>query len=65
MKKFEYKTLIVPTKGLLYKQDIQALEILLNDLGKQGWEIAVSISNRTSLDYSKGNVVVMKREINY
>ena len=65
MKKFEYKTLSVPTKGWMkYKQDIEALEQMLNELGKQGWEIAVSISNVYEGGHM-GNVIVMKRELNH
>ncbi len=66
MKKFEYKTLNVPTKGWMkYKQDIEALESLLNELGKQGWEIAISINNAYHSGSYAGNVIVMKREINH
>ena len=33
MKKFEYKTIQIPTKGWMkYKQDIEAFEVVLNEL---------------------------------
>lgn len=47
-----------------YKQDIEAFDALLNELGKQGWELAASIANIYSSGSHMGNVVVMKREIN-
>ena len=65
MKKFEYKTLAVPTKGWMkYKQDIEAFDLMLNELGNQGWELVVSIGNIYNSSSTVGNVVVMKREIN-
>ena len=66
MKKFEYKTIQIPTKGWMkYKQDIEALEVVLNELGKQSWEIAASISNIYQTNSHMGNVIVLKREINH
>ena len=66
MKKFEYKTVAVPTKGWMkYKQDIEAFDALLNELGKQGWELTLSITNIYSSGSHMGNVVVMKRQINH
>ena len=66
MKKFEYKTIQIPTKGWMkYKQDIEALEVVLNELGKQSWEIAASISNIYQTNSYMGNIIVLKREINH
>ena len=66
MKKFEYKTIQIPTKGWMkYKQDLEALEVVLNELGKQSWEIAASISNINQTNSYMGNVIVLKREINH
>ena len=66
MKKFEYKTISIPTKGWMKdKHDIEALDAQLNELGKQGWELAVSMNNiYISNSYVVGNLIVLKREIN-
>ena len=65
MKKFEYKTLPIPTKGWLkYKQDIEALDVMLNEHGKQGWELVVTVGNIYNSGSNMGNILVMKREIN-
>ena len=66
MKKFEYKTVSVPTKGWMkYKQDFEALEIQLNELGKLGWEVVVSLSNVYHRGSYAGNAIILKREINH
>ncbi len=66
MKKFEYKTVSVPTKGWMkYKQDFGALEAQLNELGKLGWEVAVSLSNVYHEGSYAGNAILLKREINH
>lgn len=66
MKKFEYKTLPVPTKGWMkYKQDFEALGVQLNELGKLGWEVVVSMSNMYDGAGYTGNVIILKREINH
>jgi len=64
MKKFEYKTLPIPTTGWMkYKQDFEALTVQLNELGKQGWEVTLSMPNMyTSENYTK-NIILLKREI--
>lgn len=66
MKKYEYKTLNVPTKGWMkYKVDFEALELLLNEMGKQGWDLAVCMNNIYQAGSQAGNVIVMKREISH
>ena len=64
MKKFEYKTLTIPTKGWMkYKHDFEALELQLNELGKLGWEVVTSVSNVYHSESSAGAVILLKREI--
>ena len=66
MKKFEYKTLPIPTKGWMkYKQDFEALIIQLNELGKQGWEVTVAMTNLYSSGNYTANIIILKREINH
>ena len=65
MKQFEYKTLNLETNGKWYKQakmNSSELEVQLNDMGKNGWEIV------NSMDHSReGNtvdgIILYKREI--
>lgn len=65
MKKFEYKTITIPTMGWMkYKHDLEALDTQLNELGKQGWEIAVAVNNINVSNSYMGNVIILKREIN-
>lgn len=66
MKKFEYKTLAIPTKGWMkYKPDLEALVAQLNELGKLGWEVTVNMSNMYDGVGYTGNVIILKREINH
>jgi hypothetical protein len=66
MKKFEHKTLTVPTKGWMkYKLDFDALEIQLNELGKLGWEVVISMNNVYNGGSYATNVIILKREINH
>ena len=66
MKKFEYKTLPIPTKGWMkYKQDFETLIVQLNELGKQGWEVTVAMSNLYSSGNYTANIIILKREINH
>ena len=66
MKKFEYKILPVPTKGWMkYKQDFDALLLQLNELGKQGWETTVSMTNLYNSGSYATNIILLKREISH
>ena len=66
MKKFEYKTISIPTTGWMkYKHDIEALDTLLNEHGKQGWEISLAVNNINVSNSYIGNAIILKREINY
>lgn len=39
MKRFEYKTIEILTKGFFAKMKIEEADRILNDLGSQGWEL--------------------------
>ncbi|MCY7290644.1 MAG: DUF4177 domain-containing protein [Ferruginibacter sp.] len=66
MKKFEYKTLPIPTTGWMkYKQDFEALTVQLNELGKQGWEVTVTLTNMYSSGNNTPNIILLKREISH
>lgn len=65
MKKFEYKTITIPTTGWMkYKHDLEALDTILNEHGKQGWEIAQAVNNINVSNNYMGNVIILKREVN-
>jgi len=53
MKKYEYKTIICPDKGLVFSPDKK-----LNSLGSEGWD-AIGLTKQSNGDL----VVVMKREV--
>lgn len=53
MKKYEYKTVLCPNKGLLLGPDKK-----LNSLGAEGWE-AIGLTKQSNGDL----IVVMKREV--
>jgi hypothetical protein len=62
MKKFEYKLLRVPLKSKWTAKVNEALLITnLNELGKQGWEIAVSSPSDVS---TTDRFIILKKEIN-
>jgi hypothetical protein len=62
MKKFEYKLLRVPLKNKWTAKVNEALLITnLNELGKQGWEIAVSSPSDVS---TTDRFIILKKEIN-
>ncbi len=64
MRKFEYKIQPIPTKGWMkYKQDLEALNVVLNDLGKQGWEVTVALPNLYSAGNHTTNIIILKREM--
>ncbi len=65
MKRFEYKVLELPvTKGLLGgKVNIEELTHLLNDAGKNGWEV-IKMGNGSKYDNSRNVIIILKREIN-
>lgn len=65
MNRFEYKVLEVPTKkGLLGgKVDVEELTKILNDAGKQGWEV-IKVANGSKYDNSRNVIIILKREIN-
>ena len=65
MKKFEYKILDVKATGFWGgKVDVNALIIKLNELGREGWEVANSVDTNLHHGASRALLVILKREIN-
>lgn len=63
MKKWEYKTVKVPTTGFMGGTlDCAELSEKLNFLGEEGWEVITSLVTNQGNGYSKEVVVILKRE---
>jgi len=64
MQKWEYKTIKASAKGLLGGVvDTSAFDVLLNQLGQQGWNL-VSVFDTNMIDGTSREIVaVFKREI--
>lgn len=66
MKRFEYRVLDVATGGFWSgggKIDVQQLTDKLNELGREGWEIASSIDLNMAQGQSRSVIVMLKREL--
>lgn len=62
MQQWEYKTLKILTHGLFGGQiSEEDLEIQLNELGEEGWEVVSCVNTNQSGGTSLSVVVVMKR----
>ena len=65
MKKFEYQILDVAAGGFWgVNIDAQRLVDKLNELGRQGWEIASAVDLNKYEGKTSGVLVMLKREIN-
>ncbi len=66
MKKFEYTVLDVPFKGFWNsKVDHGALAQKLNELGKNGWEVATLTDTNMYQGSSKTIIIILKRELSH
>lgn len=64
MKRFEYKTLKTREKGFWSgKLDTEELELYLNKLGFEGWEMVSSVETNTYQGGTNEIIFVFKREI--
>lgn len=64
MKRFEYKTLKTKEKGFWSgRLDTQELELYLNKLGFEGWEMVSSVETNTYQGGTNEIIFVFKREI--
>lgn len=64
MKKYEYKFLQVPTKGLMGSNvNVEQLMEELNILGQNGWEVAASFEENQMQQADKYTILIVKREI--
>ncbi|CCH56953.1 hypothetical protein BN8_06343 [Fibrisoma limi BUZ 3] len=64
MRKFEYMVLDIPTKGFWGgKVDFNDLTEKLNELGREGWEVATTTDTNMYEGASRGVFIILKREI--
>ncbi|GAB3571363.1 hypothetical protein GCM10027578_29470 [Spirosoma luteolum] len=66
MKRFEYMTLDVESGGFWSgggKIDTQLLTDRLNELGREGWEIATAVDLNAYQGVSRSVLIMLKREL--
>ena len=65
MKRFEYTVLDVPAKGFLWggRVEFAALDAKLNELGREGWEVASSGDTNMRRGASRSVFIILKREV--
>ncbi|MEM9479129.1 MAG: DUF4177 domain-containing protein [Verrucomicrobiota bacterium] len=64
MTKWEYKTIKLAAHGWSGgKIDELKLDALMNDLGSQGWELAVGLDTNHSYGQTRDVVIIFKRQI--
>jgi Domain of unknown function (DUF4177) len=62
MKKFEYKSALIPRSGWQPKIDINELDVILNTYAKDGWEFFQIL--QTTLGESTSQIIVLfRREV--
>ena len=62
--KWEYKTIKLTTKGLLGgKFSEEDLDILLNRLGRDGWELVAAFDTNVTYGATKDVVAILKRAL--
>lgn len=63
MDRWEYKTVKMEATGFIGGQfDTSELEERLNNLGRDGWELASTFTTHSSNGYTKFVVAVLKRK---
>jgi len=63
MKKFEYKTQVIDTKGFSGgKIDEEELDSILNAMGRQGWELVRTETTSLTQGATRCILFVFKRE---
>ena len=62
MKKWEYRTIKVDTKGMLGGiLDTTAFDAVLNQLGTDGWELVAAFDTNQSYGASREAIAIFKR----
>ena len=65
MKKFEYRILEVKAHGFWGGGQIESEALMqkLNELGKEGWDMASSFSTNMHQGQSRAAILILKREL--
>ena len=62
--KFEYKTMKLATKGILGgKFDAEELDNILNEYGRDGWELIAAFDTNKTYGETRDVVVIFKRPL--
>ena len=62
--KWEYKTIKLAATGFLGgKFDESTLDAFMNDLGREGWELASAFDTNKSYGETRDVVVIFKRQL--
>lgn len=60
--KWEYKTIKLETSGFRGgKLDEEKLDVMMNELGDQGWEIAAAFDTKQQTGATRDAVIIFKR----
>jgi len=64
MEKFEYRTLVFDTTGIMGgRVDGNKIELVLNQLGAQGWELITTTASNQSYGSTRSMLCIFKRKI--
>lgn len=64
MEQFEYKTLFTDAKGILGGKVNEAqLQLDLNELGQQGWELVSTVATAQSYGSTRWLISILKRKM--
>ncbi len=64
MEQYEYKTLLTDAKGFFGgKVDPNILQLQLNELGRQGWELVSTVATVQSYGSTRWLISIFKRKI--
>ena len=64
MKKWEYETLVLEGKGLNGgKIDVEGYKTTLNEMGREGWELAGQTASNRGYGDTRYIICVFKREL--
>jgi hypothetical protein len=61
MKRFEYKTVVLPFRVGMFKQGLPDIQKALNKEGEQGWQFKQMVLPSSSLGSSDSMVAILER----
>ena len=63
MDSFEYKTVVLPFKGGIFRRGLPDIESALNREGKEGWQLKEIVLPSSSLGTSDCVVAILERKV--